>query len=231
MLKDMVRKVREKDDKDYEFVHNGINRITKELYNDITTQLLEKIQIREDSFRLRITTLLFDTSVRQPFFAPLLANLYQDIIRENPEASEDLMTQLHMFDTLYDINKNLNVSIPPITDPGYGEAIRVWNKEKEIKRGFAVYLTELYARELIKEELMMEMVNKILTDLNESIRFQKSEDVQNHVDALVRFIFAVASKLTLKASIEEILKIPRPEVPCLNMKSRFKLEDSAKLSR
>jgi hypothetical protein len=50
------------------------------------------------------------------------------------------------------------------------------------------------------------------------------------VDALVRFVFAVAAKVPeVKDPVKQVLAIPKAETPCLNMKSRFKLDDSLKL--
>lgn len=231
VLMDIVRKVREKDDVDYEFVHNAINRITKELYNDITTKISEKIEARDDAFRLRVTTLLFDTSVRQPlsFFAPLLADLYQDIAREHPDALDDLKTQIAIFDTLYETSEG--IVIPPSSDPGFDEAVRKWTKQKDLKRGFAIYISELYNRELIKEDTMMAMVNAVCADFKETIRLPKTPTTEQHAEALALFICATAKKVPMKEYLETLLKIPRPEVPSLNMKSRFKLEDAMKVSR
>jgi hypothetical protein len=49
------------------------------------------------------------------------------------------------------------------------------------------------------------------------------------VDHLVRFLAAVAPKVKeVKALVNGILAIPRPETPSLCMKSRFRLEDVAK---
>jgi hypothetical protein len=51
------------------------------------------------------------------------------------------------------------------------------------------------------------------------------------VDALVRFLFAVASKVPLRSALATILAIPKAETPSLNMKSRFKIDDAAKASK
>jgi hypothetical protein len=47
----------------------------------------------------------------------------------------------------------------------------------------------------------------------------------------VRFLFAVAGKVPLKVLIANVLAVPKSETPSLNMKSRFKLEDTAKVSK
>jgi hypothetical protein len=78
---------------------------------------------------------------------------------------------------------------------------------------------------------MAGFVKTVLDDLAETVRTPKTPATEEHVDALVRFLFAVAAKVPIQAPLKDILAIPRPEVPSLGMKSRFRLEDTAKLSR
>jgi hypothetical protein len=121
--------------------------------------------------------------------------------------------------------------VPASTDPGYDEAIIAWTKQKEIKRGFAVYVSELYSRGLVPEDTMMGFLRTILDELTASIRSAKTSANEEHVDALVRFLFAVATKVPLRALLASVLSVPKAETPSLNMKSRFKLEDAAKASK
>lgn len=226
VLVDMVRKVREKDDQDYDSVSSAINKLSKANSAKLTAEILGFLGKRDGLFRLRVTTLLFDRSIRQPFFAPLLADLYAELVKAVPESSGDLSIQLQMVDVLYDTG---NVTmIPSADDPGYDAAVIAWTKQKELKRGFAVYLAELYSRGLVPQETMTTYVTGMLDDLKESIKTPKSKVKEEHVDALVRFVFAVASKVDIRAPIREILALPRTETPNLTMKSRFSLEDSLK---
>jgi hypothetical protein len=228
-LVDVVRKVREKDDVDYDEVNAMINKLSKSTYAKLITEILAKLEKRDSMFRLRVTTLLFDRGIRQNFFAGLMADAYADISKVQADALTDLSTQIKMFDKLYDTN---NVTlIPSSTDAGYNDAVIAWTKQKEMKRGFAVYVSELYARSLIEESVMMELLQTVLSDLKETIRLTKTSANEEHVDALVRFLAAVAPKVSIKGVLGEILLLPRTETPSLNMKSRFKLEDSAKSSR
>ena len=228
-LADVVRKVREKDDADYDEVNAMINKLSKSTYTKLITEVLARIEKRDSMFRLRITTLLFDRGIRQNFFASLMADAYGDISKAYPDASTDLSTQIKMFDKLYDTN---NVTlIPSSNDPTYNDAIIAWTKQKEMKRGFAVYLSELYARNLIEESVMMEIITSVLNDLQETIRLSKTSSNEEHVDALVRFLTAVAPKVPVKEVLGKILLLPRAETPSLNMKSRFALEDASKKSR
>ena len=228
-LVDAVRKVREKDDADYDEVSSAMNKLSKANYTKLMTDVLERLKKRDEAFRLRVTTLLFDRGVRQTFFATLMADAYKDIATAHPEALQDLATQTAMFDRLYDM-ENVTI-VPSSTDPGFDEAIIAWTKQKEIKRGFAVYVSELYSRGLVPEETMAGFLKTVLDELATSIRSPKTSANEEHVDALVRFLAAVAPKMPLKGPLGAILGLPRSECPSLSMKSRFKLEDAAKSSR
>jgi hypothetical protein len=224
-----VRKVREKDDPDYDSISAAINKLSKANYTKLMTEVLERLKARDAPFRLRVTTLLFDRGVRQTFFAPLMADAYKDIAAAHPDALQDLALQTAMFDTLYD-TANVTV-VPASTDAGYDEAIIAWTKQKETKRGFAVYVSELYSRGLVPEDTMMGFLKTVMEDLTTTMRLAKTSATEEHVDALVRFLFAVATKVPLKALIASVLTVPKAETPSLNMKSRFKLDDAAKASK
>jgi len=222
------RKVREKDDADYDAVNAFLNKLTKQTYDKMMVSIMEKLDSRDSMFRLRVTTLLFDRGIQQTFYAPLMADAYKDIASAYPDARQDLMVQVMMFDTLY---ADTNVTIVPHhTDPRYTDAIIAWTKQKEKKRTFAVYVAELFARSLLPSEVMSAFVKTIVDDLKECVRHQKTPAGEEHVDALVRFVFAVAAKVPeVKDPVRQVLAIPKAETPCLNMKSRFKLDDSLKL--
>lgn len=228
ILVDVVRKVREKDDADYDAVSAILNKVSKQTYTKLIADLLEFLNKRDALFRLRVTTLLFDRGIRQNFYAPIMADVYAEIIKAQPDASGDLMTQIQMFDTLYDTG-NVTV-LPASSDSGFNDAIIAWTKQKEMKRGFAVYLAELYSRELISQDTMLGIVRVVLEDLRVSVKTPKTSAVEEHVDALARFLFAVAKKVPIRKEVAGILSVPRPECPSLNMKSRFCLEDAAKAS-
>jgi hypothetical protein len=224
-----VRKVKEKDDADYSEIVSNINKLSKSNYSKLMTDFLERITKRDGMFRLRVTTLLFDFGVKSTFFAPIMADAYKDIAAAHPDALQDLATQTSMFDTLYDTEKI--VVVPLSTEPGYDEAILAWTKQKEIKRGFAAFVAELYSRGLVPEETMTGFLTTVMDELRESIRAVKTPANEEHVDALVRFLFAVAGKVPIRSSVQSVLAIPKTETPSLNFKSRFKLEDASKASK
>ena len=228
-LADVVRKVREKDDADYDEISAAINKLSKANYTKLMTDVLERLKKRDALFRLRVTTLLFDRGVRQTFFATMMADAYRDIATANPEALQDLTIQTALFDKLYDM-ENVTI-VPGAEDPKYNDAIIAWTKQKETKRGFAVYVSELYSRGLVPEDTMMGFLKTVMEELTTSIRAPKTNANEEHVDALVRFLFAVATKVPLRALIAKVVAVPKAETPSLNMKSRFKLDDATKISK
>lgn len=230
LISDIVNKLKEKDDEDYSYISSCINKITKSNYEKLLEEMLRRMEKRDDEFRLRVTTLLFDRGIRSPFFAPMMAELYKDISKAYPDALKDLSTQLTMFDKLYDISTTVIVPTST-TDPTYNDAIIMWTKQKEIKKGFTIYLVELYKQDLVEFETMNMIVKFILDDFYETIKLTKTETHIEHVDALVRFISIVAKTIPLKIILTDIKNLPRDQTPSLSMKSRFAIEDAAKVSR
>lgn len=228
-LLNAVRKVKEKDDPDYSDIVSNINKLNKSNYTKLITSFLEKIAKRDAMFRLRVTTLLFDFGVKSTFFAPIMADAYKDIAAAHPDALVDLATQTSMFDTLYDTA--IIAVVPSSTTPGYNDAIIAWTKQKEIKRGFAAFVAELYSRGLVPEETIKGFLKTVFDELKESVQSPKTPANEEHVDALVRFLFAVATKIPIRTGSREILAMPKADTPSLTMKSRFKIEDAGKLSR
>jgi hypothetical protein len=227
VLVETLRKVREKDDADYDEINAAINKLSKPTYSKLTEMIKTKLAARDAMFRLRVTTLLFDRGIRQNFYASMLADLYSDIVKLSEDARQDLMTQVAMFDSLYDTSAV--TIVPASTDAGFDDALIAWTKQKETKRGFAVYTSELYSRGLIPEATMAVFVSTVVDDLRDTISQKKTPPVEEHVDHLVRFLAAVAPKVKeVKPKVAEILTIPRTETPSLTMKSRFKLEDVAR---
>jgi hypothetical protein len=226
-LVETLRKVREKDDADYDEINAAINKLSKPTYSKLCEIIKTKLAARDAMFRLRVTTLLFDRGIRQNFYASMLADLYSDIVKLSEDARQDLTTQVAMFDSLYDMSAV--TIVPASSDAGFDDALIAWTKQKETKRGFAVYTSELYSRGLIPETTMAAFVSTIVDDLRESISQKKTPPVEEHVDHLVRFLAAVAPKVKeVKSKVVGILAIPRTETPSLSMKSRFKLEDVCK---
>jgi hypothetical protein len=224
VLVEVARKVRDKEDPDYDEINAFLNKLSKQTYDKLVAAIKTKLAARDAMFRLRITTLLFDRGIKQNFYASMLADAYNDIIKSHEDARQDLAVQIGMFDTLYDTNAV--IIVPSSTDPTFNDMIIAWTKQKETKRGFAVYVSELFTRGLLPPGVMETMVRQVVDDAKESIRLPKTPQGEEHVDHLVRFLAAISPKVKLVKELAiGLLAVPRTDTPCLCMKSRFKLED------
>ena len=115
VLVEVARKVRDKEDPDYDEINAFLNKLSKQTYDKLLTAIKTKLAARDAMFRLRITTLLFDRGIKQNFYASMLADAYSDIIKSHEDARQDLATQIGMFDALYDTTAV--ILVPPSSDP------------------------------------------------------------------------------------------------------------------
>jgi hypothetical protein len=235
LLVDMVRRVRETDDPQYDEILSIFNKIAPPTLQTLSDQALTILKSRDKEFCLRVTTLLFDKAIKQSFYAGLMADLAQRLNGQIPEISEDLETHAQMFTSLYDMSETL--LFPKIEDPEFKDKVILWAKQKDVRRGYARFLTHLFTRDLITGRALQESMQKVFEDLQNTIVEPKSEQSEENVTQFADFIFEISKLLKpsaielrglISTKLDEILKRPRPELPSLNMRSRFKLEDAVK---
>jgi hypothetical protein len=150
-----------------------------------------------------------------------------------PEISEDLGAQASMFGTLYDMSGTL--VFPRADEPGFEDKIVAWSKQKDVRRGYSRFLTHLYIVELIPGKILHESMQKVLGDLDDTVIQPKTGLSEENVTQYADFLFEIAKLLPktavelrglIQTRVDAVLKRPRSELPSLNMRSRFKLEDT-----
>jgi hypothetical protein len=235
VIMDLVRRVRETTDPSYDEIFAILNKIAPRTLDELSAQAIEILKSRDEQFRLRVTTLLFDKAIKGSAYAALMADLAKKLDAVQPEVSEDLETHVQMFGTLYDMSETL--TFPKLSEPGFEEKVIAWSKQKDIRRGYARFLTHLYSRELVSGQALQESMQKVIQDLNDTIIQPKSEQSEENVTQFADFIFEIAKLLNptaielrglISTSVDIILKKERTAFPSLNMRSRFKLEDAMK---
>ena len=111
-LSDVVRKVREKDDPDYDEINAIINKLSKQNFEKLMGDLLTRLEKRDAMFRLRVTTLLFDRGIRQNVFAPIMADAYAGLygstatmmaLRHAEATGEGQVIDLSLFEPIFAI--------------------------------------------------------------------------------------------------------------------------------
>jgi hypothetical protein len=218
LLVDIVRKVKEREDPEYSEVFSIFNKIAKSNMEKMSENVITLIQKRDETFRLRVVTLLFDRAITNHAYANVMADCSMVLSKSIPEILEDLVIQVGMFETLYDMNTTIAYSDNTIVE---------WTKQKEKRRGYAKFVSELFIRGLITEELLQNGLIEVVKELQALINSAKSEQADENIHQCVVFLYETAKLLKrsdfLKQNICEILKSKLP------MKTKFKLEDALKL--
>jgi len=234
-LTSYVSKIKDKADPDYSEIMGIFNKLSLQKIDPLTNEAIAIMSKRDAEFRLRISALLFNKAITESMFASLMADCAVKLVLANPDVREDLLTQLDMFPKLYDTNDTL--VYPTSTEVGYDDKVVLWMMQKNKRRGYAKFVTQLFVRDLVGEEFMSKTIHSVISDLQESAVQLKTEQTEENTTQYVDFLFESAKVLpktarTLNARIKEdllaLMKIPRPELPSLCMRSRFRIEDILK---
>jgi len=225
-LVEYVRKVKEREDPEYSEIFAIFNKITKSSMEKLSNDAIVFIQKRDEVFRLRVCTLLFDKAITNHMFASVMADCALYISKTIPDLIEDLNTQISMFDTLYNMNETITFNDKNIIE---------WTKQKEKRRGYAKFVTELNNRNLITDECVQKGLEDVILELNNLLQQPKSAQAEENIHQCTVFLFETLKLIPkTNTSCRELLKISISEIlaskpPTLIMKTKFKLEDALKL--
>jgi len=230
-----VSKLTDKGDADYFNMFGIMNKLCAANLDKLALEGLEILRKRDQEFRLRVTSLIFDKAISEHMFAGVLADCAVVFNKEFPEISEDFTMQAKMFTKLYDINTTL--TYPQVMEPDYDDKVIKWMKQKEKRRGYAKFLTHLFVRSLITEDVMTSSVKDVVSEMSSTAKQPRSDQTEENTTQYVDFLFESAKVLppsakilkeTIKTGLVELLGLPRPELPSLCMRSRFRMEDTLK---
>jgi hypothetical protein len=234
VLVDIVRRVKEREDPEYSDIFGIFNKITVSSVEKLTKDAIELIKKRDDNFRLRIATLLFDKAITNHAFASVMAESARIMTAEIPDMKDDIQAQISMFPKLYNMNETL--TFPFGTDSDFDNKVIEWTKQKEKRRGYAKFLMELFLRELVTDDCVTSGLQDVINELNDVARQPRSAQTEENVGQYAMFLYESA-KLSKTFSIRNfiaealqiVLSVDKSELPSLNMRCRFKLEDAFKL--
>lgn len=230
-----------KDDPEFDTVRGIINKIAASTVGKGTAEILEIIKKRDQIFRLRVVALLFDRGVSMPFFSKLIANVFDILFKDLPVLKDDLQfsCSAEAFDKMFDHNTTL--LCPSSSEPDYDDKLCNFMKMKELRRGFAMFVTELHIRGLVDEEIISHSVKAASDDLTSLVAKPDDKALIENVDQMVTLLFETCKVISTRYGKEhiivkliqqkarEIVAMPKTTTPCLGMRSRFKLEDTIKL--
>jgi hypothetical protein len=234
MLIDIVRRVKEREDPEYSDIFSIFNKITVSSMDKLSKDAIELIQKRDEQFRLRIATLLFDKAITQHAYASVMAESARIITVAIPDMREDIQAQVQMFPKLYNMNETL--TFPSGSDADFDNKVIEWTNQKEKRRGYAKFMMELSLRSLVSDECVKSGLQDVLNELNDVSKQPRTAQTEENVGQYAMFLYETAKlskslslRTFLATSIKRILATDKTEVPSLNMRSRFKLEDAFKL--
>lgn len=230
----VVRMVREKGDPDYEEINGCLNKVAQSSLFKLTDKIIEILKKNDEMFRLRVMTLIFDFATRNDISSTLMSQISKRICDAIPESSEDVKTQIDMFPEVYDMNKTVAIdSKEDDFSDARCEYVRLRNRRKE----YASFMMKLVLLGLVDVSVADEWIVKVLGDLAEVAKQPKTPQTEENTCQLVEFLFQISSKLTpemkfikdkIAESLRTILAIPRSEFPSLNVRTKFKIEDTLK---
>jgi hypothetical protein len=234
-LVEAVRRVKERDDPEYDEVFGSLNKIAPRTLDKLSEKVVQNIKKRDEIFRLRVTTLLFDMAISQSGYAILMADCAKKLVTDIPDIRDDLLVQTKMFPKLYNMTETL--TYPSSEEAGFADKVVEWMKLKDKRRGYAKFVTQLFVRDLVGEQTVGECMTHVSSDLTGMAKQPKTEQSEENTTQYIDFLFETSKILPtsakdmrtlMKTFIQSVLDIPRTELPSLNMRSRFKLEDTLK---
>jgi len=232
ILVEYVRRVKEREDPEYSDIFSIFNKISQSNLDKLSSDALVLIQKRDEQFRLRVSMLLFDKAITQISYSAIMAECAARLNDVIPEIADDLQSQISMFPTLYNMTETS--VYPDSTDEKFDEKVIEWTKQKEKRRGYAKFMMELFTLDLITQESVKSAFEQVVKELNDVSRQPKTNQTEENTSQFVSFLYE-CSKVAknelreyLKVSLQEFLTIPKEEVPSLNMRSKFKIEDALK---
>jgi hypothetical protein len=230
------------DDPDFEEVVAITNKVAQGTLSPSVQKIKDVIKKREDDqvFRMRIVTLLFERGVAMPFFSKLMANMFELLYKDVPILKEDLQfsCSIDCFNKMFDQSET--ILFPDSSEPDYDSKLCAWNKKKEIRRGFGMFVTELWIRGLVEEDVLTTAIHTTLDELKDMIVKPANSAIGENVDQLVTFLFESTKVISARfgktnaivkivsGKCAELYAIPKTETPCMGMRSRFKLDDISK---
>jgi hypothetical protein len=235
VLVEYVRRVKEYDDKDYSDVFSILNKLSVSNLNKLSDDVTTILKKRDESFRLRIVTLLFNKAINEHAYSSLMSDFAFILTQAIPEVKEDIFVQVEMFPKLYDLTET--ITFPKNGEVDFDNKVIAWMKQKEKRRGCAKFMTQLFVRSLVMEDVIVQSLRTILFDLEETSCRPKTPQTEENTTHLVDFLFETARVLPASAKVPRtlilqtltsILSQPRETLPSLSMRSRFKAEDTLK---
>ena len=140
-------KIQENYNETYVDIVSLLNKAVMTNVDDFAKEISSKLEHEDETIRLRVSTFIFNKAITENTFANLMAQCVVKITEKIPEVHEDILFQISMFPVIYNTSESL---VYPLKDEAdFPEKVFAYFKQKEKKRGYAKFMTELLIRKLI----------------------------------------------------------------------------------
>lgn len=218
------RRVRVTDNATRDQAKGILNKISNQTYDKLKDDLAAILEEFPDDVPLVscVAETMFHLGSMSPIFAPLYARMVAD-----------LDNQLLMNITIKTYQQYLEKFKTPFKQVNPEEDYDGFCKQNVVKaqrRGFARFIVELYKIRTLKEEDVLRVTDGLLEMLRADAAMVGTQDqVQEYVECLFSICCSLTANTPVKKAVlsecRVILALPKPSLPGLSMRSRFRMQD------
>ena len=147
-----------------------LNKITNDNYTRIKEKLILIIsELLDDKEHMKkICNFIFDTASTNKFYSELYATLYSELMTEYIELKEIFESSFKEFIVLFDNIQSCN------SNENYDLFCKI-NKINDKRRAMSLFIVNLMKKKIVKEDNVIEIINKLYNKLNEFINIENEQ--------------------------------------------------------
>jgi hypothetical protein len=211
-----------------------LNKMVMANVREFAEDICIKLESEDEKIRLKVTTYIFNKAITENSYANLMAECVVRLTSKIPEEYDDILFQIQAFPTMYNTSESL--LFPPKEDPDFMEKLFAYFKQKEKKRGYAKFMTELLIRNFVSEDIILKSIEDVLQDMEDTSRKPACQQTEENLINLTSFLFetikAIPSRsnpkvrTTIHSYCVQFLKIPATDLPSFTKRCKFKIMDT-----
>lgn len=207
-----------------------LNKITNTSYDEIKTEIFEKMKESKDKFNLeeftKIGKLIFTIGSKNKFCSHLYAKLYKELSKTYTIFNSISQQNYKMYGKIFD---EINYVDPEEDYDLYCD----YNKENENRKTMSLFFINLMKYNVFEREHIINLMSKLIDNIEKNINEDdKIEIVEETVSSLHIFIIEGQEELSESESWEEIIthikkmsSINKKDFKSLTTKTVFKYMD------
>lgn len=231
----MYKKVsKDEYEKHYNDIENKFGKITNSNYDIMIKDIQSSLTKLDTTNTIKFVKNIFNRSASQPLFCKIYVNVLADCIGIQKDIAKYINEIIDEYLELF--NKTINC----ISPDNYDEFCDM-NKEKEYRIGYSLFISELYKRNIISDDIIYMFSNSIFSMIikQTNLEFSKNnkENIQDNIGCFKNLVSNYIKNnnnteysTNITDSITKYLNIDKKVLRNkIGMKSVFMLEDILKM--